>query len=97
MAITRKWLLNLNHKMKGIHSAFFRMEVEEKLFHLTLSDGTFYWDLVRREIFMILNSKKVNPPQKKKNVLLNNFYKKIINKLTTRYILRKNPKYLLFR
>lgn len=80
--------------MSDIHSAFFRMEVEEKLFHLTLSDGTFYWDLVRREIFMILNSKKVNPPQNKKNVLFKNFYKKIINKLTTRYILRKNPKYL---
>ena len=40
----------------SIHDVFYQMEEEQDLFTLQLADGTYYWDIIRTELFAGLNA-----------------------------------------
>jgi hypothetical protein len=83
-----------------MHHTFFRMECECGLFHERLSNGTYFWDVVRRDVFIALVEYK---KKGKINVLksppcyithIKNTAKVIINKITFRYLACKQPQYI---
>lgn len=87
--------------MKSIQDIFFQMEEEQDLFTLQLSDGTYYWDIIRTELFAALNaaSKKITgyPEPKYKSpitTIIKDFVKVSINELTLSYLVRFKPDYI---
>ena len=89
--------------MSDIHSKFLKMEVSENLFSLKSSNGTYFWDLIRREVFAIVSSK--NSYEKSNNfekrTLLTNIggyfkdlIKVVLNYISMQYIIRKKPYYI---
>jgi hypothetical protein len=81
---------------------FFDMEERDGLFDLRLPDGTYYWDLVRFEVFGALYHAYVgtfeNPASIPKAApsLLKNIVKRSINAANCRRIAHRNPKYLFY-
>ena len=79
---------------------FFDMEEREPLFDLRLPDGTYYWDLVRFEVFAALYQAYVptfdNPVNIPKAApsLVKNVVKRSINATMRRRIVRRRPTYL---
>lgn len=89
--------------MSEVHRKFLNMEISENLFSLKSSNDIYFWDLIRREVFIIINSK--NPYDKtnnsiKKTLLINihNYFKDLIkailNHISMQYIARKKPDYI---
>ena len=85
----------------SIIDTFLKMEEEQDLFELQLSDGTFYWDIIRTELFMALNTSScshgVYPEAKYKLsiiTIIKDFLKLILNELTLSYLIRSNPEYI---
>jgi len=81
---------------------FFDMEERDGLFDLRLPDGTYYWDLVRFEVFGALYHAYVgtfeNPMSVPKAApsLLRNVVKWSINASIRRRIVHRRPKYLFY-
>jgi len=42
--------------LQNFKAVFFKMEEEEDLFSRQMSDGTYYWDIVRRQLYLYLHS-----------------------------------------
>lgn len=91
--------------MKNIHNNFFKMEMEEDLFSKFIFEKTYWWDIVRREVFGEINtfssSKNIKKLQKK-NFFINlviqiqNFIKFLLNIISLKYLLMQKPKYIYF-
>ena len=88
--------------MQASHNIFFEMEEQEELFDLQLADGTYYWDIIRRDVFAVV----MNYPPKDRHV---NFYSKNrsmienkirdlvkagINEISLRYQILHKPDYI---
>ena len=88
--------------MQASHNIFFEMEEQEELFDLQLADGTYYWDIIRRDVFAVV----MNYPPKDRHV---NFYSKNrsmienkirdlvkagINEISLRYLISHKPNYI---
>lgn len=85
----------------SILDAFLKMEEEQDLFELQLSDGTFYWDIIRTELFMALNTLSLNHggyPETKYKLsiitIIKDFLKLTLNELTLSYLIKSNPEYI---
>lgn len=92
--------------MDNFREIFYQMEEEQDLFNLQLSDGTHYWDIIRRDIHSLLNS-NINPLQKglsiywpsKKNrsvieTKIRDIVKTGINEISLRYLSLRKPNYI---
>jgi hypothetical protein len=85
-----------------IHDLFFKMEKDEKLFYLSTEENLFYWDIIRREVFVKINKKILNNSnvvstpfkRNKYKTLLYNELKKIKNIIIFNYLVYKKPKHL---
>ena len=80
--------------MQTVHDIFFEMEEQEGLFSLQLADGTYYWDIIRREMFAALNAaykgtyKDPQPAYKKSiTTVIKDFAKTCINEFSLRYLI----------
>ena len=89
--------------MKDIHKTFFDMEISENLFNIELSDGTKYWDIIRREVFAAINKYNKDKFQINEDNLkffsqltdkLKDIFKLFLNYFILRYIIKKKPKYI---
>jgi len=87
--------------MQVFHKKFFAMEEQEELFSLQLADGTYYWDIIRRDMFAVLNSSykgTYNHSQPiKKNIIftvIKDIVKTGINELSLRYLIAQKPDYI---
>jgi len=77
------------------------MEEEENLFSLQMSDGVYYWDIVRRQIFLSLHTMHGGPfaepeslpaPTLRSNA--KDLLKPVLNWITRQYLVFKAPKYI---
>lgn len=89
--------------IREILVVFFRMERTEDLFSLKLSDGTHYWDIVRRDVYLTLHTLHGGPFALPRRLLLpplkdkaKDLVKPILNWLSRRYLTRKAPQYIFF-
>lgn len=79
---------------------FLDMEERDGLFDLRLSDGTYYWDLVRYEVFGALFHAYQGPFESPANIpkaapsLVKNVVKRSINAIMRWRIVHRRPKYL---
>jgi len=87
--------------MKSLHEIFFQMEEEQNLFTLQLADGTYYWDIIRREVFAALHALSKGSTDYPKHkfrtsviVKIKDFLKMGVNELTLYYQVRCNPEFL---
>jgi hypothetical protein len=93
--------LNNEITIRNIREVFFQMEVAENLFSLQMKDDTYYWDIVRRDIFLSLHTIHgglfVEPEALQAPSLLTkmrDLVKLVINSFTLRYLTNKAPKYI---
>jgi hypothetical protein len=85
----------------SIHDVFYQMEEEQDLFTLQLADGTYYWDIIRTELFAGLNAafkrSTAYPKSEYKlsiTTIIKDFVKASINELTLSYLIRCKPEYI---
>ncbi len=71
------------------------------MFSRQMSDGTYYWDIVRRQLYLYLHSLHGGPfalpeppPHQTPLRKLNNILKWVINKITLNYLIQRQPKYI---
>lgn len=93
--------LSGNITIRNVQEVFFHMEEAEDLFSLQAGDGTFYWDIVRRDVYLHLHTTHGGsfsdlPPLPPASVLTNvkDAAKKLINRLTRHYLVAHAPKYI---
>ena len=92
--------------MKSVADIFYQMEEEQDLFTLQLADGTYYWDIIRRDVYSSLNT-SLNPLQKglsaysqpKNNrsvieTIIRDLVKTGINEISLRYLNSHKPNYI---
>ena len=91
----------MNITLRNIRHVFFEMEESERLFDQWLADGTYYWDLIRLQVFSRLHAmhggsqadplapQKPSPSAKVKDLLRGR-----LNQLTRVYLKSKHPEYL---
>ena len=81
---------------------FLDMEERDGLFDLRLPDGTYYWDLVRYEVFGALYHAYKGPFESPANIrkadpsLVKNVVKRLIDAAIRWRIARRRPKYLFY-
>lgn len=87
--------------MQTVHDIFFKMEEQEDLFNLQLADGTYYWDIVRREMFAALNAAYQGTYKSPQSICKNRIITVIkdivkagINELSLMYLTAKKPVYI---
>jgi len=87
--------------MQDFHKKFFEMEEQEELFSLQLPDGTYYWDIIRRDIFAVLHSSykgtySHSAPIRQNIIItvLKDIIKTGINELSLRYLNALKPDYI---
>jgi hypothetical protein len=93
--------LNSRITIHNIQEVFFRMEETENLFNLQERDGTYYWDIVRREVFMSLHTMHggpfIDPPPLPKPSLFTHAKdaaKQLKNRFTLHYLKAREPQYI---
>jgi hypothetical protein len=93
--------LNSAITIHNIQEVFFRMEETEELFSLRGNDGTYYWDIVRREVFMSLHTMHggpfIDPPPLPEPSLFTNAKdaaKQLKNRFTLHYLKARAPPYI---
>jgi hypothetical protein len=89
--------------LQNFQTVFFKMEVEEDLFSRRMSDGTYYWDIVRRQVYLFLHSlhggpfkRPESPPHQTLSRKLKNIVKMASNSVTLNYLIKRQPKYIFF-
>ena len=87
--------------LQNFRSVFFKMEEEEDLFSRQMSDGTYYWDIVRRQVYLYLHTLHSgpfeltdSPPHQTLLHKLKNIVKLAINLITLKYLVKRQPKYI---
>ena len=85
----------------NIQDRFFQMEEEEGLFSLQMADGTYYWDIVRRQVYLGLRTMHGGPfavpvamPAPSLLTKVKDLVKSIINLITRYYLITRGPKYI---
>jgi hypothetical protein len=82
---------------------FLRMEEDESLFTLQTSDGIYYWDIIRLNIYVKLHtiyggafasSIPVQLQRPSFSLYIKDVVKKILNIFTRQYLARRRPKYV---
>jgi hypothetical protein len=93
--------MNNEITIHNIQDVFFLMEEEENLFSLQMRDGVYYWDIVRRQIFLSLHTMHGGPfaeedalpaPTLQSNV--KDLLRLVLNWITRQYLVFKAPKYI---
>jgi hypothetical protein len=86
---------------RDVHELFLRMEEAEGLFGLRTTDGTYYWDIVRRNVCVGVYGSQLGglaapppPPPPSLVSTAKSFGKAISNRLARRYVVRRAPKYV---
>ena len=86
-----------------LRAAFFEMEETEDLFSLKMEDGTFFWDIVRVNVFTGLHcayggpfnnpvaNEKASIVSKSKDLI-----KTLLNEATLNYLIAKQPEYIFY-
>lgn len=77
------------------------MEEKKDLFLRQMSDGTYYWDILRRQVYLFLHTlhggpfklPNIRPKQKISNKFMN-IGKLAINILSKQYLVKRKPKYI---
>jgi hypothetical protein len=87
--------------IRTIQALFFQMEEEENLFAQRMSDGTYYWDVIRRDIYLSLHTmcggafaRAEIPPAPSLRSRIKDSVKPLLNKLCRRYLIARAPKYI---
>ena len=87
--------------MQKIDKIFLKMETKENLFNLQLSNGVYYWDIIRRNVYLRIayylkkNNKSLNDQDYiKSNFKIKNYLKIKINMFSKKYIISKKPDYI---
>ena len=83
----------------NLKEKFLQMEEEEKLFSLHMADGTYYWDIVRVQVYQMLCEKhfSIDPQLMSASSFLakaKDLVKPAINLLTRFYLAKRAPKYI---
>jgi len=90
-------------ELATLHTAFYEMEEAEALFDRQSDDGTFYWDIVRYNVFVGLqreyggpyrnpvSTSKASPIATGKNAI-----KALLNGFTRQYLVSLEPEYLFY-
>ena len=95
--------MGLHHvvTLRNIQELFFRMEVEEGLFSMQMSDGSYFWDVVRRDVYLCLHAVHGGPfaqpqgsPPPSLTSRAKNIAKTLANSVSRRYLTAKAPKYI---
>lgn len=93
--------MKLEITLQDFQAVFFKMEEEEDLFSRRMSDGTYYWDIVRCQVYLYLHSLHGGPfeqPESPSDQTLSNKLRNIvkwaINKITLNYLIKCRPKYI---
>src|SRR5688500_11846380 len=87
--------------LRDVLDVYFRMEVEEGLFSMSLQDGSHPWDVVRRDVYLCLHSALGGPfvpssgsPSPTLRSRGKDLLKPLINALSRRYLIGRAPHYL---
>lgn len=87
--------------IENIQDLFFKMELAEDMFSLQMTDGTYYWDLVRRQVYLSLHTIHGGPfatseilPAKTIATKIKNVVKMFINLISRRYLVTQAPKFI---
>jgi hypothetical protein len=87
--------------LQNLQTVFFKMEEDEDLFSQRMSDGTYYWDIVRRNVYLYLHSLHGGPFELAESTIsltlsskLKNIVRRVINRLTLNYLNKRQPKYI---
>ena len=87
--------------MKSIDDIFHQMEEEQDLFTLQLADGTYYWDIIRRDVRTRLdiafNGQSVYFHPKNRSMIgtkIRDLVKTGINEISLRYLISHKPDYI---
>jgi hypothetical protein len=85
----------------NIQEVFFQMEETEDLFNLRGRDGTYFWDIVRRDVYLRLHTMHGGPfadapflPSPSLFTNVKDAVKQFINRLTLHYLEARTPKYI---
>jgi len=84
----------------NFHEIFGQMEEAEDLFGLRTADGTYYWDVVRRNVIIAvhgIHGGGFAAPARVPPSLVStakDLVKPVLNRLTRRYVARRAPKYI---
>jgi len=87
--------------MKSIDDIFYQMEKEQDLFTLQLADGTYYWDIIRRDVNtrlnFVLNGQSDYFNSKNRSLIetkIRDLVKAGINEISLRYLISRKPDYI---
>jgi hypothetical protein len=93
--------LNSKITIRNIQEVFFEMEEAENLFNLQASDGTYFWDIVRRDVYASLHTMHGGPfvdpaplPAPSLFVNIKDAAKHLRNRLTLHYLEARAPRYI---
>jgi hypothetical protein len=93
--------LNSKITIRNIQDVFFEMEEAEALFNLQASDGTYFWDIVRRDVYSSLHTMHGGPFVDQAPLpapsLFTNFkdaVKHLRNRFTLHYLEAHAPRYI---
>jgi hypothetical protein len=93
--------LNSDITIHNIQEVFFQMEETEDLFNLQGRDGTYFWDIVRRDVYLRLHTMHGGPfadapflPDPSLFTTVKDVVKQLLNRLTLRYLEARTPKYI---
>jgi hypothetical protein len=94
-------ILHRAEALRNFHDMFFRMEVEEGLFSMQMLDGTFFWDAIRRDVYLHLHAEHGGPfaktePTRAPSLVsrAKDIAKPLANRISRRYLTAKTPKYI---
>jgi hypothetical protein len=98
---TRTEQLNSSVTINNIQEIFFEMEETERLFNLQAADGTYFWDIVRRDVYMHLYTMHggsfVGSPHLPGSSLISHIkdaIKQLLNKFALHYLESRAPQYI---
>jgi len=87
--------------MKSINNIFYQMEEEQDLFTLQLADGTYYWDIIRRDIHIsvnnLLNGQSVYFHSKNRSMIetkIRDLVKTCVNEISLKCLIWRKPDYI---
>jgi hypothetical protein len=93
--------LSRNITIHNIQEVFFQMEETEDLFNLQGGDGTYFWDIVRRDVYLRLHTMHGGPfvdspmlSDPSLLTLVKDAVKPLINRLTRHYLETRAPQYI---
>lgn len=93
--------LNSEITIENIQAIFFKMEEEEDLFSKQTAEGIYYWDIVRRQVYLYLHTMHGGsfavdaPPLSRKWIdTIKDVIKTFINFTTRQYLVAHAPKFI---